>query len=71
MRREIDHGLRSLERREVSRASGILLGARSPPVDTVMDEASVVRFLSNCPFRDSEGFQLVLLGRLLLAAEGR
>lgn len=71
VRGEQDHGLRNLERRTFCRDSGILSAAMASFEGTEMTEE---RPFSICPFRatasGSDGFQLVLLGRLLLAVEG-
>jgi len=70
VRGEQDHGLRNLGRRELGR-SGILSAAMGSFEATLITAASADRCLSMLPFRDSISFQFVLLGRRLLAVEGR
>jgi hypothetical protein len=69
VRREQDQGLRSLGRRAFWRESGILSVAMASFEGTLMISRSAGRLFSSWPFRESDNFQLVLLGRRLLAVE--
>lgn len=70
VRNEMAQGLRSLERRELCRASGILLVGISSFGETINTDVSVDRSLAIPPFRTWAGFQFELLGRRLRAVEG-
>jgi hypothetical protein len=70
VRREHDHGLRSLVRRGFGRESAILSGAMASVEGTLMTVGSDDGVFSRLPFLDSASFQFVLLGRLLLAEDG-
>lgn len=70
VRGEHDQGLLSLVRRGFERESAILSAAMASFEGTMITGVSADRFLSAVPFRDSDVFQFVLLGRRLLAVDG-
>lgn len=69
VRGEHDQGLLSLCRRGFEREPAILSAAMASFEGTMITGVSADRFLS-APFRDSDVFQFVLLGRRLLAVDG-
>jgi hypothetical protein len=70
VRGEQDHGFLSLGRRVFGRESAILSAAMASFEGTMITGGTTARFLSIVPFRGSEVFQFVLLGRRLLAVDG-